>query len=625
MSDNCDNDNGSSRDGNKRKEGMWKNKMEYIMSLAGYSTGASDFWRFPYMIWRHGGGTFILAYIISAAIISVPPYYLEVAVSQFSGRGMFDVWDIAPIMKGLGFGMFIINLEYLMMAPSFRLWIMEYIGYSFMSPLPWKSCDNPWNTFACVDSYSKQPGMNATMNVSLPDSSAYNATSGVQQVLAEEEFFLHKVLQISSGIHDFQTLRWDLVLCAVIFATVCCVCIIKSAESIGKVMYVFTFLPILLLIIVWIRTLIAPGSVAGMSYFLTPDITKLWDLELWVQAGFAAAYSLCIANGGIMEIGSRAPFRTSIFSASVIPCIMDVAGSIFTSMVIYSVIGVMAHESGMKLDDTLFSGNSAAFVAFSRAFSFFPLPNLWLVLFFVAFLVATSDIAIFYAEIFNRFLLKFVPCLQRRPKISCLVTFISMLFLLLPFCTQAGAYLFHFMGWYIASMGMFVMATTECIIFMWIYGGYKIDQNVRLMNGRPMPHLVRFAAAFICPVLYIVFLILGIVRYKPPVFGTYHFPSAAQGIGITISLLPVVPLLFWIVLSLYRNRDTGYTKKTLSKLFTPSALWGPSDTDRIDDYGECASKPISWSHTAYYNLTGRQRKITRETTNEQPYEMTKMV
>ncbi|OWF44264.1 Sodium- and chloride-dependent GABA transporter 3 [Mizuhopecten yessoensis] len=275
----------SSTDGRhvKPNQGMWKNKVEYILSLAGYSTGSSDFWRFPYLIWRHGGGTFIIAYVISAVIIAIPVYYLEVAVSQFSGRGMFDVWDISPIMKGLGIGMFIINFEYLMLSPTFRLWIMQYIGYSFMSPLPWTRCDNPWNTPACVDFYNiPAETMNSTLNISRAGISTYNVTSVAQtsHVLAEEEFFLHKILQISGSVYELGTLRWDLCLCLLVFTCLCSACVIKSVESIGKAMYVLTFLPLLLLLIIWIRTLAAPGSVAGMKYFLSPDFTKFGDLEV---------------------------------------------------------------------------------------------------------------------------------------------------------------------------------------------------------------------------------------------------------------------------------------------------------------------------------------------------------
>ncbi|XP_021369141.1 sodium- and chloride-dependent betaine transporter-like [Mizuhopecten yessoensis] len=658
----CDADSRTEGRHVKPNQGIWKNKVEYILSLAGYTTGTSDFWRFPYLIWRHGGGTFIFAYVISAVIIAIPVYYLEVAVSQFSGRGMFDVWDISPIMKGLGIGMFLINLEYVISAPTFRLWIMQYIGYSCMSPLPWKRCDNPWNTPACVDFYNTpSETVNSTLNISQASTSEYNMSATVpkMQVLAEEEFFLHKIpqisgsvyelgtlrwdlclcllvvsvmmsllhniLQISGSVYELGTLRWDLCLCLLVFTSVCTACVIKSEKSIGKAMYVLTFLPLVLLVIIWIRTLVSPGAVAGMKYFLTPNLRKFGELELWVQAGFSAVFSLGTAHGGVMELGSGASFRTSVLSASVIPCVIDIFGSIFTSMVVYSVIGVMAHESGMQLGETLFSGNSAAFVAFSRAFSFFPLPNLWLVLFFLAFLVATSDIIIIFYEILNRCLQNFVPGLRDRPKTSFAAMFVISFLANLPFCTQAGPYFFQITGWYIASWGVFLMATLECVTFMWIYGGHMLDENIKMMNGTKMPHIIRFTAAFVCPVLFIVILVIGMARYKPPVFGTYHYPSFVEGIGILISILPLIPVVYWIMLCLYRNRGAGFQKEGLNKLIRPGVLWGPRDLDVIGDFQEVAAKQKSWSQTAYYNLTGRHREITRSETCDQPYVMTKMI
>lgn len=34
----------------------WANNIEYILSLFGYTTGMADVWRFPYLVWRNGGG-----------------------------------------------------------------------------------------------------------------------------------------------------------------------------------------------------------------------------------------------------------------------------------------------------------------------------------------------------------------------------------------------------------------------------------------------------------------------------------------------------------------------------------------------------------------------------------------
>ncbi|XP_060079466.1 sodium- and chloride-dependent glycine transporter 2-like, partial [Ylistrum balloti] len=219
----------------KRNQGTWDNRVEYILSLSGYTTGSSDFWRFPYLIWRYGGGTFILAYIFSAAVVAVPVYYLEVTVAQFSGRGMFDVWEISPIMKGLGIGMFIINFEYLIIAPTFRLWIMQYIGYSFMSPLPWKRCDNPWNTPACVDLYITLPA-NSTKNISQGEISAHNVSSAITAPPGASRRGVFPTQDTTSlnSVYDLGTFRWDLCLCLLVFTTLCAASVIKDVKSIGK-------------------------------------------------------------------------------------------------------------------------------------------------------------------------------------------------------------------------------------------------------------------------------------------------------------------------------------------------------------------------------------------------------
>ena len=38
---------------------QWDKKIEYILSMVGYIVGLGNFWRFPYLCMRNGGGKFI--------------------------------------------------------------------------------------------------------------------------------------------------------------------------------------------------------------------------------------------------------------------------------------------------------------------------------------------------------------------------------------------------------------------------------------------------------------------------------------------------------------------------------------------------------------------------------------
>ena len=47
---------GSSDDPDDYERGVWARKMEFILSVVGYSVGVGNIWRFPYLVMQNGGG-----------------------------------------------------------------------------------------------------------------------------------------------------------------------------------------------------------------------------------------------------------------------------------------------------------------------------------------------------------------------------------------------------------------------------------------------------------------------------------------------------------------------------------------------------------------------------------------
>lgn len=86
--------------GNQRPKETWGNDIEFLFSCISLSVGLGNIWRFPYIAFQNGGGTFVIPYLIVLLIIGRPVYYLEILVGQFSGRGCIKAFDMAPVLKG---------------------------------------------------------------------------------------------------------------------------------------------------------------------------------------------------------------------------------------------------------------------------------------------------------------------------------------------------------------------------------------------------------------------------------------------------------------------------------------------------------------------------------------------
>lgn len=56
--------------------------------------------------------------------------------------------------------------------------------------------------------------------------------------------------------------------------------------------------------------------------------------------------------------------------------------SVFIGMVIFSVLGFLAKEMGVGINEVATSGSGLAFVVYPAALSIMPIPQLWSVLFF---------------------------------------------------------------------------------------------------------------------------------------------------------------------------------------------------------------------------------------------------
>ncbi|XP_054456755.1 sodium- and chloride-dependent betaine transporter-like [Anoplopoma fimbria] len=128
------------------KREQWRNKREYILAAAGNVVGLGNVWRFPYLCYKNGGGVFLLPYCFFAVLCGVPLFLMETVIGQYTQEGAISCWTkLCPLAQGAGYSNIVIQL-YSETYIIILAWALLYLFYCFRDPLPWTTCNNPWNT-----------------------------------------------------------------------------------------------------------------------------------------------------------------------------------------------------------------------------------------------------------------------------------------------------------------------------------------------------------------------------------------------------------------------------------------------------------------------------------------------
>lgn len=80
---------------------QWGSGIEFLMSCIAMSVGLGNIWRFPFTAFENGGGAFLIPYIVVLVVVGRPLYYLEMVLGQFTSKGCVEVWQLAPLLKGM--------------------------------------------------------------------------------------------------------------------------------------------------------------------------------------------------------------------------------------------------------------------------------------------------------------------------------------------------------------------------------------------------------------------------------------------------------------------------------------------------------------------------------------------
>ncbi|XP_067658349.1 sodium- and chloride-dependent glycine transporter 1-like [Haliotis asinina] len=564
--------------------GNWSNWLEFLFSMIGSMVGMGNIWRFPYICYHSGGAAFLIPYFLAMFLCGMPAILVELMYSQYSNLGPGRVWIICPLFQGIGYGMVVLISIVGVYYNVILAWTLFYFVGSFSSVLPWSTCDNEWNTDLCRTrtNLSNLPlhGNETLVNTTLSYLGTANFSKLVhitdEAVTPSEEYWRYHVLQMSSGIGDMGSIRWQLLVCLLVAWLVVLLSLIKGIKSSGKVVYVAATVPYMILVALLVRGLLLPGAVEGVKYYSIPQWTKLMDAKVWRNAASQVFYSVGIGNGGIVTLSSYNKFHNNCYRDALVLPVLDCLTSWFAGFIIFVFLGYMAHQSNLPISEVVKEGPGLAFMAYPDAVTTMPLPQLWACLFFLMLFIVGLDSQFVHVQTIVTALTDAFPASLRHRKLLvtasvCLIGFI----LGLTCVTQGGIYVLTLIDWYVGTISLVVLAMSEMLVLAWIYGVNRLYDDLEMMIGYRVSPVWKPMWLVATPLFVLVLLIAGLTSMSPVALGGKEFPSWAQAVGWLIAVCPLLPIPVGMVLAIWTEKDRSL-KERLIKATKPRKEWGPA-------------------------------------------------
>jgi neurotransmitter:Na+ symporter, NSS family len=252
------------------------------MAAIGSAVGLGNVWRFPYVCYDNGGGAFLIPFFVAIFTAGIPLLILEFTVGHWA-RGappnafakIGKKWEWAGWLTVLM--PFIVATYYVVI----MAWCFSYMVYSV--DLRWGS--DAGNFFANFLGDTGSPVILGA--ISLP------------------------------------------ILIGLIAVWLCIFLILyKGVGRIGKVVALTVPIPTILLVILTIRGLTLPGAIEGISYYLTPDFSKLGDVNVWLAAYAQVFFSFSLAQGIMITYASFLKKKSDLTNNAFIIAFAD-AGTSF--------------------------------------------------------------------------------------------------------------------------------------------------------------------------------------------------------------------------------------------------------------------------------------------------------
>ena len=414
----------------------WTGRVPFIFAAIGSAIGLGNVWRFPYITYEYGGGTFLIPYIIGLFVLGIPWMMMEFGMGRFFQRSAPGVFEsIGKKWEWLGW---------------WPVWVAFLIVTYYTVIIA-------WSLHYAISS--------ATVAWGIGEAGAAGAG----------DYFFGTVLQLSSGPGVLGAPVWSILGLLALVWVVLFFVMFKGARVIGRVSVWLVIIPWVLLAVLVIRGLTLPGAVDGLNYYLTPDFAVLGQGEVWFAAFSQIAFTLSLGMAGMFAYGSFIAKRADVTNNAFITSFSDAATAFFAGFAVFSTVGFIMQALNIPIGEVSAAGLGLAFVTFPVAVSMLPGANALIgVLFFLClfFLGTTSAYFLAYGGVIAPLMDKFGSGRVKTTLIVCIVSFLVGIL----YTTSGGLYWLDMVDRAVSFYGLLITGALACLVIGWGFGTGKLRE-----------------------------------------------------------------------------------------------------------------------------------------------------
>ena len=481
------------------EKNQWDSPIAFIFAMIGAAVGLGNIWRFSYVVYSNGGGSFFIPYFTAIAVMGIPFLILEYGVG-FKFKDSFSniVRKIRPKFEIIAWMLvifvFIVTIYYMVILS----WDLVYLLSSFTFS---------WGT----------------------DAAAYfTQTVGGSSNLSNASFLL---IPTTIGVFLLWIILWFIAHRNV-------------DEGIGKVSKILIPALFILMGCIVIYALTLPGAGIGISTLLTPNWSMLLDVNIWLAAFAQIIFSLSMGQAIAVTYAGYLPENSRLIDNALIVIASNSAFEIFTAFGVFSILGYMSATSGTPMVQLVTEGTGLIFIVFPMIFNVMgPIGRIMAPLLFLAILFAGITSALgFFEPMLNSTTSKMG---WSRKKTTTVLAIIGCAFSLL-LTTGISSYLVQIIDSFVNEFGILLLIGVQCIIFAWVYG---LDHILPVLNENSIFKVGKkwsFIIKYLLPVVLIVMWVIGIIQLF----------TTAKSFEIIIDLIIIIMVLvFGFALTRIRPRS----------------------------------------------------------------------